>query len=211
MTTRSRLIFWILISITANTYVHAAGNAAAGQEKSAACQGCHGPDGNSFSPEWPNLASQNTAYLAKQIRDFQSGTRKDDTMSAMVIGLNQQDITDIAAFFSQQPIQGDATAKSAAGKKLYEGGNPYNRTPACASCHGPNGVGNGPGAIPLLAGQKAAYTAKTLRDFRSGTRSNDRNEMMRSIAERMSDRDIDAVSAYIAGMATPNAANQATN
>lgn len=128
-------------------------------------------------------------------------------MGPMVVGLGQEDITDIAAFFNQQAIQGDATAKSAAGKKLYEGGNPYNRTPACASCHGPNGVGNGPGAIPLLAGQKAGYTAKTLRDFRSGARANDRNEMMRAIAAKLSDKEIDALATYIAGMPTPKAAN----
>lgn len=207
MNIRSRLFFWMLISITANTYAYAAGNATAGQEKSVACQGCHGPDGNSFSPEWPNLASQNPAYLVKQIRDFQSGSRQNETMAPMVIGLSQEDITDIAAYFSQQTVQGDASAKSAVGKKVYEGGNPYNRTPACASCHGPNGVGNGPGAIPLLAGQKAGYTAKTLRDFRAGARANDRNEMMRAIAAKMSDKEIDAVATYIAGMATPKDAN----
>lgn len=202
MNSRSQLIFWMLISITANTYVHAAGDVAAGQTKSAVCQGCHGTDGNSFGPEWPNLASQHPSYISKQIRDFQSGARKDDTMSAMVVGLSQDDIADIAAYFSQQPIQAVASDKSAAGKKLYEGGNRYNRTPACASCHGPNGVGNGPGAIPSVTGQKAGYTVKTLRDFRSGVRANDRNEVMRSIAERMSDKEIDAVAAYIAGMAS---------
>ena len=196
----SRLIVVMLISITANTYAYAAGNAAAGQEKSMACQGCHGPDGNSYSPEWPNLASQHPSYIAKQIRDFQSGARKNETMSSMVIGLGQQDITDIAAYFSKQKVKGDASAKSAAGKKLYEGGNRYNRTPACASCHGPNGVGNGPGAIPHLAGQKAVYISKALRDFRSGTRANDRNEMMRDIAAKMSDKEIDAVATYISGM-----------
>lgn len=206
MNIRPRLIFWMLISITVNTYVHAAGNPAAGQEKSAVCQGCHGPDGNSFSPEWPNLASQNVSYIAKQIRDFQSGARKDDTMSSMVIGLSQEDIIDIATFFNQQTIQGDTPTNSPVGKKLYEGGNRYNRTPACASCHGPNGVGNGPGAIPLLAGQKAGYTTKALRDFRSGVRTNDRNEMMQSIAAKLSDKEIDAVATYIAGMASQSPA-----
>jgi len=200
MKTRSRLLLLLLISITANTYVYAAGNAAAGQEKSAVCQGCHGADGNSYSPEFPNLASQNVAYLSKQVRDFQSGARKNEIMSSMVIGLAQKDIIDIATYFNKQPIHGNATAKSTAGKKLYEGGNRYNRIPACASCHGPNGVGNGPGAIPHLAGQKAVYTTKILKDFRAGTRANDRNEMMRDIASRLSDKEIYAVAAYIEGM-----------
>ena len=198
--TTSRLVLSLLISISANTYVYASGNPSAGQEKSASCQGCHGPDGNSFSPDWPNLASQNTAYLSKQIRDFQSGDRKDPTMSSMVVGLAQGDINDIAAYFSTQAIKTDAQAKTGAGKRLYEGGNRYSRTPACASCHGPNGVGNGPGAIPSLVGQKLGYTTKTLRDFKSGVRSNDSNGMMQAIAAKLSDKEIEAVAAYIAGM-----------
>ena len=198
--TTSRLVLSLLISISANTYVYASGNPSAGQEKSASCQGCHGPDGNSFSPDWPNLASQNTAYLTKQIQDFQSGDRKDPTMSSMVIGLAQGDINDISAYFSTQAIKSDAQAKAGAGKRLYEGGNRYSRTPACASCHGPNGVGNGPGAIPSLVGQKSGYTAKTLRDFKSGVRSNDSNGMMQAIAAKLSDKEIEAVSAFIAGM-----------
>jgi cytochrome c553 len=203
-----RLMAFTLISIIANTYVHAAGNVAAGQEKSMVCQGCHGQDGNSYGPEWPNLASQHAAYIAKQLRDFQSGARKNETMSSMVIGLSQKDITDIAAFFSSQTVKGDNSAKSVAGKKLYEGGNRYNRTPACASCHGPNGVGNGPGAIPHLAGQKATYVAKALRDFRSGSRANDRNEMMRSIAAKLSDKEIENVATYISGMSNQNMAKK---
>ena len=198
--TTLRLVLCLLISISANTYVYAAGNPSVGQEKSASCQGCHGPDGNSYSPDWPNLASQNTAYLARQIRDFQSGDRKDPTMSAMVTGLKQADIADIVAYFSKQAVKGDASAKSITGKKLYEGGNRYNRTPACAGCHGPNGTGNGPGGIPSLAGQKAGYTAKTLRDFKSGARTNDRSEMMQAIAAKLSDKEIEAVSRFLAGM-----------
>jgi cytochrome c553 len=198
--TTIRFVLCLLISISANTYVSAAGNPTVGQEKSASCQGCHGVDGNSYSPEWPNLASQNANYLAKQIRDFQSGDRKDPTMSAMVGGLSQKDILDIVAYFSTRSVKGDAAAKSNAGKRLYEGGNRYNRTPACASCHGPNGTGNGPGGIPGLAGQKAGYTAKTLRDFKSGARTNDRSDMMQAISAKLSDKEIEAVSKFIAGM-----------
>ena len=192
-----RLLLIILISIIANTYAFAAGNPTAGQEKSATCQGCHGTDGNSYSPEWPNLASQHPGYLEKQIHDFQSGARKDPTMSTMVIGLGQGDIIDIVAYFSSQTVKAVSTEGSGTGKKLYEGGNHYNHTPACASCHGPNGVGNGPGGIPRLAGQKTDYTAKALRDFKSGARTNDRNEIMQAIAEKLSDKEIAAVAAYI--------------
>jgi cytochrome c553 len=206
MMTTSRLVLCLLISISAYTYAYASANPSAGQEKSAVCQGCHGPDGNSFSPEWPNLASQNTVYLVKQIQDFQSGARKDPTMSQMVVGLTQKDIADITGYFSRQSVNADVTANSAAGKKLYEGGNRYSRTPACASCHGPNGVGNGPGGIPRIAGQKSGYIAKALRDFRSGIRTNDRGDMMQAIAAKLTDKEIDAVAAFMAGMGSKHSA-----
>lgn len=196
--TMTRLIFVLLISITANTY--AAGDPAAGQKESAVCQGCHGTDGNSYAPNFPNLASQNATYLAKQIHNFQSGKRKNETMNAMAAGLTQKQIEDITAFFSEQKIKPDTSSKSAAGMKLYEGGDPYYHTPACASCHGPNGVGNGPGAIPALAGQKPDYVKKALHDFKSGARTNDKNAMMQAIASRLTDKQIDELATYLAGM-----------
>lgn len=198
----ARLVLGLLISITANTYADEPlqGDVNRGQAASATCQGCHGPDGNSYSPDWPNLASQNVSYLSKQIHDFQSGARKDPTMSSMVTGLAERDIADIVAFFSSQAVKADATSQSAAGQKLYMGGNRYTRVPACAGCHGPHGVGNGPGAIPHLAGQKTGYVAKALRDFKSGARSNDRNQIMRDIAEKLTEKEITALAQYLAGM-----------
>ena len=207
--TPARIAFCLLISITTYTYAAegAKGDAAQGQVTSSACQGCHGPDGNSYSPDWPNLARQNANYLSKQIHDFQSGARKDPTMTSMVVGLSEKDILDIAAYFSAQKIQPDAASVSAAGKKLYLGGNKYTHVPACAGCHGPNGVGNGPGAIPSLRGQKPGYVTKALNDFKSSTRSNDRNEIMRNIAAKMSEKEIKAMAAFLAGMgATTTAA-----
>jgi cytochrome c553 len=209
--TSLRFVFCLLISIPAYTYSSegsAGGSASEGQVKSAACQGCHGPDGNSFSPDWPNLASQNANYLSKQIHDFQSGARQDPTMQSMVTGLAEQDIADIAAYFASQKVKADAASSSAAGKKLYMGGNRYTHLPACASCHGPNGAGNGPGAIPSLAGQKPGYVAKAMRDFKSGARSNDRNQIMRDIATKMTEKEMDAVAQFLAGLgalvATPS-------
>jgi cytochrome c553 len=212
--TLSRIALCALISISANTYAetqgdskdNSQGNITAGQTKSATCQGCHGPDGNSFSPDWPNLARQNTHFLAKQIHDFQSGARKDPTMSSMVLGLGEQDIRDIAAYFSAQTVNADPASQSSAGKKLYAGGNSYSHVPACAGCHGPNGVGNGPGGIPRLAGQKPGYVAKALRDFKTGVRSNDRNQIMRDIAAKMTEKEIDAMALFLAGMGAETAA-----
>lgn len=207
--TSLRFVFCLLISIPAYTYSaegsegRVGGNIGEGQVTSSVCQGCHGPDGNSFSPDWPNLASQNASYLFKQIHDFQSGARKDPTMSTMVIGLAEKDIADIAAYFSAQAVKADAASQSAAGKKLYMGGNSYTHLPACAGCHGPNGAGNGPGAIPHLAGQKVGYVTKALRDFKSGTRSNDRNQIMQDVAAKMSEKEIAALAQFLAGMGAP--------
>ena len=175
----------------------AAGDPAAGQEKSAMCQGCHGPDGNSFSDEWPNLAGQVPAFLTKQLKDFQSGARQDPTMNSMVEGLTDEDIADIVAYFSSQkvvPASGDSNGK---GRKLYVGGNRYTSVPACAGCHGPNAIGNGPAGYPRLAGQKAGYVVKALNDFRSEARTNDVNSIMQGVAEKMSDKDIAAVADYL--------------
>ena len=179
-----------------------AGNPEAGQEKSALCQGCHGPDGNSLGPDWPNLASQHAGYLQKQITNFQNGERQDPTMSSMVIGLSKEDVEDIATYFSAQSLQATepdpkATSDIALGKKIYKGGNTYNGVPACAGCHGPNGVGNGPAVFPRISGQKIDYLVKTLNDFRTGNRANDPNEIMRNIATKLSAREIKAVAAYV--------------
>jgi len=204
--TSLRFVFCLLISISPYTYSsespnkQAEGNVSEGQAKSAACQGCHGPDGNSFSPDWPSLAGQNANYLSRQIRDFQSGARQDPSMQSMVIGLVEQDIVDIAAYFAAQKVKANAASNSAVGKKLYMGGNRYTQLPACAGCHGPNGTGNGPGAIPSLAGQKSGYVIKSMRDFKSGARSNDHNQIMQDIAAKMTEKEIEAVAQFLAGM-----------
>jgi cytochrome c553 len=200
-----------LIAIAASTVLLStqgvwAGDPQKGQEKSTVCQGCHGPDGNSLGPDWPNLASQNPGYIQKQATDFQQGKRKDPTMSTMVVGLSKEDIADIAAYFSSQtlhPAEAQDAKKNpevALGRKIYKGGNTYNGVPACAGCHGPNGVGNGPAVFPRIGGQKVTYLVKALNDFRKGVRSNDPNEIMRNVASKLSDREIKAVAAYASSM-----------
>jgi len=201
-----RVVFCLLISIPEYTYSSGVpderigGEISEGKIKSVVCQGCHGPDGNSFSPDWPNLAGQNARYLSRQIRDFQSGARQDPTMQSMVTGLVEQDIADIVAYFEAQKVKADAVSNSAVGKRLYRGGNRYTHLPACAGCHGPNGAGNGPGAIPGLAGQKSGYVIKTMQDFKTGARSNDRNQIMQDIAAKMTEKEIEAVAQFLAGM-----------
>ncbi len=169
---------------------------------STVCSACHGVDGNSTSPLYPKLASQHEAYLAKQLRDFKSGKRKNAIMSAMVMSLSLGDIQGLAAYFSaQQETPGHATKPKlvAAGKKIYRGGVAGTGVPACMSCHSPNGAGI-PVLFPQVAGQHAAYIAAQLKAFRAGTRANDPNKMMRQIALRMTDPEIAAVSQYIAAL-----------
>ena len=193
--------FFVIVALPL-TPVWATGDTAVGKEKSQVCQGCHGADGNSYGPEWPNLAEQHASYLTKQLHNFQNGERVNETMSGMVVGLTDQDIKDIAAYFSSQPLQSQALDTDAevikTGRKIYKGGNRYTGVPACAGCHGPNAVGNGPAAFPHLAGQKPTYVVKTLNDFKSGKRANDYNEIMRNIASKMTDNEIAAVAAYVA-------------
>ena len=178
------------------------GDPNAGKEKSAACAACHGADGNSTSPEWPKLAGQHPGYTAKQLHDFKSGARVNATMNGMAAGLSDQDIADLAAYYATQEVKlGGADPELVdAGEKLYRGGNSYNGVAACMGCHGPAGTGNPAAKFPSLSGQHAQYTAKALRDFRGGERANDPNEMMRRVAKRMSDREIEAVSEYIEGL-----------
>lgn len=181
---------------------HGAGDAAAGQAKAAVCAACHNMDGNSVNPIWPNLAGQSAAYITKQLMDFKAGARKDDTMTAMVAPLSDEDVADLAAHFSSQKGGvGSANAETAvAGKKLYTGGDKERGISACMACHGPNGSGIPAAKFPALSGQHSAYVIKALKDFRSGTRSNDPGGMMRNVAAKMTDAQMEAVAEYITGL-----------
>ncbi len=181
---------------------HGAGSADAGKGKAAACGGCHGADGNSLVPNFPKLAGQHAAYLSKQLKDFKSGARKDPTMAPMAAPLSDQDIEDLAAYFSSQtlnPGKGDPELVKL-GEKLYRGGNRDTGVAACIACHGPAGAGNPAANYPKIGGQQNLYVVKALNDFKSGARSNDANKMMRSIAAKMSAEEIKAVAEYVAGL-----------
>lgn len=181
----------------------AAGNASAGQGKAAICSACHNMDGNSVVPTWPHLAGQHEQYIVKQLADFKAGVRRDETMDGMVAPLTDEDIADLAAWFSSQKANiGAATdaEKAAEGATLYRAGNMDKGISACMACHGPNGSGNPAAKFPSLAGQHTVYTIKALKDFRDGTRSNDPGNMMGAIAAKMSDAEIEMVAEYIAGL-----------
>ena len=178
----------------------AAGEATAG----AVCASCHMPDGNSVVDMFPKLAGQHAQYLAKQLNDYKSGARVNDTMTGMAATLaTDEDVNNVAAFFASQTASaGAATYDSvvALGKDIYRGGDTSKGLKACMGCHSPDGSGNPTAKFPTLAGQHATYTIAQLTAFRDGTRANDNNKMMRLVASKMSAAEMAAVANYIASL-----------
>ncbi|MFM8332031.1 MAG: c-type cytochrome [Candidatus Methylumidiphilus sp.] len=176
------------------------GDAAAGKAKTETCAGCHGEDGNASAPIFPKLAGQHPAYLSKQLRDFKSGKRVDATMNAMAASLSDADMADIGAWYAQHKVKPEPAEKNELGQKIYRSGLPAKSIPACAACHGPKGEGNPTSAYPLLGGQYSSYIAKILHDYKSVERNSDPNEIMRMIANRLNDDEINAVSDFVSGL-----------
>jgi len=203
----NKLFVSLLLTLGVTGGANAAGNivgdAAAGQAKAAVCGACHNPDGNSLAPNFPKLAGQGERYLTKQLHDIKSGKRTVLEMTGLLNNLNDQDLSDIAAYFaSQKGSVGAADPKLVErGKQLFNGGDIANGLPACTGCHSPNGAGIAAAGFPHLGGQHASYIAKQLTDFREGNRTNDGDATtMRSIAAKLSNKDIEAVSSYIQGL-----------
>ncbi len=167
------------------------------------CAACHAADGNSASPVNPVLAGQHADYVAKQLADFKGNTeRKNPVMLGMSASLSPQDMKNLGAYFEAQKPKTRAAKDPALvkiGQQIYRGGIMAKGVAACASCHGPNGAGI-PAQFPRVAGQYPEYTAAQLHGFRAGERANDPNGMMRTVAAGLSDREIKAVSEYIAGL-----------
>lgn len=164
------------------------------------CAACHMADGNSAIPSNPKLAQQHPEYLLKQLQEFKSGKRKSAVMSGMAAMLSEQEMRDVAWFLGSKPIKpGFAKEKDlvALGEKIYRGGIGDRSVPACAGCHSPNGAGI-PIQYPRLGGQHAEYIAAQLTAFRDGGRLN--SVPMSGVAAKLNDREIKAVSDYIAGL-----------
>ena len=174
----------------------------AGKAKTALCAGCHGADGNSVNVIWPKLAGQNAEYLVKQLMDFKSGKRTDATMQGMAATITDEDVINVAAYYEAQ-TSNDAKfdeALLAAGQSIYQGGITEVAVSACIGCHGPDGSGNGAAKFPALQKQHPEYIAAQLLKFKNSTRENDAGKMMRNITKRMSDKEIQAVSAYVSAL-----------
>jgi cytochrome c553 len=166
------------------------------------CAACHGADGNSPLSMNPNLAGQHAEYLNKQLRDFKSGKRSNPVMAPIAASLSDDDMRNLSAHYAAQKAS-VLTAKDLAlatkGQKLFRAGVADKGVAACAGCHSPNGAGI-PIQYPRVAGQHADYVAAQLKAFRAEERGNDENNVMRSIAARLSDREIAALSEYLAGL-----------
>jgi len=164
------------------------------------CIACHGADGNSLIPANPKLAQQHPEYLVKQLQEYKSGKRENAIMKGFASALSDEDMLNISFWLANQKgTPGFATNKGtvALGESIYRGGIPDRQIAACAACHSPNGAGL-PIQYPRLSGQHAEYTATQLNYFRSGVRAN--NAAMTSVAAKLNDREIQAVSDYIAGL-----------
>jgi cytochrome c553 len=164
------------------------------------CVACHAADGSRGAPANPIIAGQHPEYLVKQLADFKSGKRDNPIMKGFASTLSEADMVNVAAFYgSKQAKPGFAKNKELVtlGEKIYRGGIADKQVPACAGCHSPNGAGI-PVQYPRLGGQHAEYTEAQLAAFRSGLRAN--SVPMTAIAERLSDREIKAVSDYMAGL-----------
>jgi cytochrome c553 len=185
--------------------VLAAGDADAGQGKSAICAACHGVDGNSVVPNWPKIAGQHEDYLQRQLSLIKTGNRAVPEMAGIVVGLSDQDMADVSAYFSSQTTTPGLTdeALRESGELLYRGGNAATDIPACMSCHGPVGEGNPLSGYPSLAGQHTVYSEKMLKGFRAGQTWGDddtNSTIMTSVTLRLTDAEIKAVSSYIQGL-----------
>lgn len=215
---------FVLLTFGLSSGLHAQGNAQSGKPKSATCASCHGPEGNSMIPNFPKLAQQHESYLIKQLNAFKNGSRKNPMMSGIAKSLSDQDIADLSAYYAEQKISEnkepqlqinddddeittDTPVKTKTlpelmtqGADLYRNGDLEREVSACIACHGPSGDGNQPAAFPLLKSQHADYLIKTLTDYKTGSRTNNPENIMQMIAKKMTDEEIKAVAYRISMM-----------
>jgi cytochrome c553 len=161
------------------------------------CFICHGMEGEAASALYPRLASQHADYIARQLADFKSGKRKSETMAGMAADLTPEEMKALGEFFQKKPATrsdaGDADL-AGVGRYIFTKGNQYSGVAACVSCHGPKGYGTP--QLPRLAGQQALYIENQLKQFNTRERNND-NAVMHSIASKLSELEVKAVSSYI--------------
>ncbi len=193
---------WTVGTASANTPAAApAVDLAKGQATATnVCSACHTSDGTRGAPGNPILQGQHPEYIVKQLSDFKAGKRKNPVMQGFAANLSEQDMRNVAAFYAgKKPVAGAAKNKEtvALGEKIFRGGVADRNIPACSGCHSPNGAGI-PAQYPRLGGQHADYTEAQLKAYRDGGRAN--SAQMTGVAAKLNDREIKALSDYIAGL-----------
>lgn len=177
------------------------GDPVAGKEKSQLCQGCHGEEGISLEGLIPKLAGQYAKYIAKELRNYQAGTRSHQIMNAMAATISDEDLADIAAYFASRPKMKGAGSNSELGKKLFFHGDISRTMVACVNCHGVNGKGLTPNTsmFPVIGGQQKDYIRGQLVNFRKNDRTNSPNGIMNKITQKLTDDEIEALADYVSG------------
>lgn len=202
-----KIVFTLALMLGVVGAAQAQGDAEAGKAKAATCAACHGNDGNSPTDMYPKLAGQHASYLQKQLSEFKAATsggagRSNAIMGGMAMPLSEQDMADLSAYFASQSVTPVAVPEEVIeqGAALYRGGDIERGITACGACHGPRGEGLESAKFPRLSGQYPAYVAAQLKAFRAGERENDPNGMMRDIAKKLTDADIEVLSQYVVGL-----------
>ena len=176
----------------------------AGRALSAPCTACHGTDGNTLTPEYSNLAGQGEKYLFQQLKHIQSGKREIVLMAGQLTSMDDQDLRNLAAYYASLPGRIGQSKEEGLeqGESIYRGGIPDKQVAACTACHAPNGNGNMLAGFPRLSGQPVEYTIAQLKAYREEERTTDEdfNNMMRDIAAKLTDGEIEAVANYMTGL-----------
>lgn len=163
------------------------------------CFLCHGENGESSSEIFPKLAGQHAEYIAKQLDNFKTGKRKSTAMADMSSRLSADEMLALGRYFESKPSEPEVvkdTELAGVGRYLFNNGNPPGGVPACASCHGKDGLGTA--NLPRLAGQYASYIETQLKLFNQRERTND-NAVMHAIVSKMTALEMTAVAVYISG------------
>ncbi len=178
------------------------GDPVAGKSKAELCTGCHGEEGNSFEGMAPKLAGQYGKYIAKQLRNFQSGTRTHQIMSAIAATVSDDDLADISAYFASRTKMKGGGSNNKLGENLFLHGDMSRMMVACFNCHGVNGKGKSPinSVFPVIGGQQKDYIRGQLINFRAGDRSNSPGGVMNIITQKLTDTELEALADYISGL-----------
>lgn len=206
----------VALSLATSPFASAAEQAAGrelamkGRSGAPACAQCHGANGEGQAAAgFPRLSGLPRDYVVKQLSDFRAGRRKNPVMEPIAKALDDAASAAVADYYAGLKVgvtrNAELPAASIAlGARVAQRGNWDKNVPACFACHGPNGAGVPP-HFPGITNQPATYTAKQLRDWKSGQRTNDPNGLMKSVADRLSDAEIDSVAAYLQNAGAINA------